>query len=566
MVTLCRELLTSNLSAREDFPIAAFISLANASDAEVMRGRNEFPDEVIECLRGAVKVCPPGPNKVLVLPLKLVEQLRGRFVITHSLDDYQEATALLEKILDPRQPGGRPDSICGPASALAAQLAAARATFFFGNPEYAEVAISRLRATLSSSISEGVRVQFTEALSMHARVRFEDYSLPESLEEANSNISQLVLLSSESSQSPETSGMLTVSESVRKTYSTTAMQQKIQNLEELLSNTPPGTEGYQECLTDLGRWYESKFHRTKDTSDIKESLKYRRLSLDAAHAHDLRRTNLLISLTHILFLAFEETREITYLNESIGVQYDILKLKSAQPNHFLMTQRLVDLLLTREKMLGQREDRHEAIRLISVSVNYQSASEPSRFRLSCQWAILARGIRHPTTLNAYKTAMSLMQKSLFFAPTVSVQHARLVAMGEHCQKMPLDYAYYQINLGQFEEASEILEQGRALLWSQMRGLRTPVTQLVEDSPLAKRLVKINQELEVTTKSVTPSGRPEIEDDGAQDVSDPFGRLVIKWKKLVEERDALISQIQSQPGSEGFMRAPSFTTLRSAASH
>jgi hypothetical protein len=85
--------------------------------------------------------------------------------------------------------------------------------------------------------------------------------------------------------------------------------------------------------------------------------------------------------------------------------------------------------------------------------------------------------------------MSLMQKSLSFAPTVSVQHTRLVAMGEDCQTMPLDYASYQINLGQFEEAVETLEQGRALLWSEMRGLRTPVAQLVEDSPLAKRLAR-----------------------------------------------------------------------------
>ena len=137
-------------------------------------------------------------------------------------------------------------------------------------------------------------------------------------------------------------------------------------------------------------------------------------------------------------------------------------------------------------------------------------------------------------------------------------------MGEDCQTMPLDYASYQINLGQFEEAVETLEQGRVLIWSEMRGLRTPVA--IEDSPIAKRFFEINQELEVMTMSVTPSGRPEIEDDVAQDGSDPFGWLVIKQKKLLEGRDALIPQIQSQPGLEGFLRAPSFTTLRSAASH
>jgi hypothetical protein len=140
--------------------------------------------------------------------------------------------------------------------------------------------------------------------------------------------------------------------------------------------------------------------------------------------------------------------------------------------------------------------------------------------------------------------------------------------GKHCQTMPLDYASYQIHLGQFEEAVETLEQGRALLWSEMRGLRTPVFQLIgEDSPLAKKFAEINQELETLTVAATPSGRPGVEDGAHQrkDGTDPFGRLVIKQKKLVEERDVLISKIQSRPGLEGFLRAPSFDTLRSAAS-
>jgi CHAT domain-containing protein/tetratricopeptide (TPR) repeat protein len=569
MVALCRELLNSNLLG--DFPFAAFLSLAKAVYAEYRRGRPiELLDEVIECLRDAVKVCPLGSdNASSRLRLSVAGQLRIRFmtaVAAPSLDDYEEAMALLEKILDSNQPGWCPDSIWEEASLLATELAVARDTFFRGNPEYSSVAISRLRAILSASFidDEELRFEFTEALSMRVRDRFDHYSLSESLEEANSNFSQLVGHST--SLILEKSGMLrSERRGLRDTYSTAALHQKIQNLEELLSNTPPGTERHKECLSVLADWYETKFHRTKDISDIQNSIKYRRMSLDATLAGDPWRITSLIALINILLLGFEETREISYLNESIAIRYDILKLKSA--DHFRITQGLVASLCVRGKRLGQIEDLHEAIRLISMTINDQNAlaPEPDRFRLSCQWAILARNTLHPTTLTAYNTAMSLMQKSLSFVPTVSVQHTRLVAMGEHCQTMPLDYASYQITFGQFEAAVETLEEGRALLWSQMRGLRTSVAQLVQDSPLVQRLAEINQELEVMTKSVTPSGRPEIEDGVAQDGSDPFGRLVIKWKKLIEERDALISQIQSQPGLEGFLRAPSFTTLRSAAS-
>ena len=564
MVVLCRELLTSDFSA--NFPSDAFLSLNLATYAEFNRGLPiESLDEVIECLRGAVKGCPPNTYRVFIA---LAEQLYFRFTVTHSLGDYEEAMALLENILDPNRPGEFPDSIRPIVSILAAKLAFIRCVYF-PNPEYSEVAISHLRTELSSPyLLEATRIQFSEALSVLVKGRFRNFSLSESLEEADSNNSQILSLLS--SETWEISKMFVpVIEDVRKAYSTTALQQKIRHLEDLLSNTPPRTTNYTEYLTQLANVYKSMFYHTNDTSDIDKSIKYARLSFDATHANDDRsRIELLGSLHDILFLAFEKLGKITYLDESITVGYDILKFGNHKDKHFAVVQKLAPSLRHREKLCGRIEDCHEAIRLISLVINDPYARELERFRLSCGWAFLARSIHHSTTLTAYKCAMSLMQRSLSFAPTVSVQHAYLVAMGEDCQTMPLGYASYQINLGQFEEAVETLEQGRALIWSGMRGLRAPVCQLIEeDSPLAKRFTETNQEIETLTVSVTPSGRPEIEDSVHQhkDGMDPFGRLVIKRRKLIEERDSLISQIQSQPGLEGFLGAPPFDTLRSAAS-
>jgi CHAT domain-containing protein len=562
MVVLCRELLTSKST---DFPIGVFKSLDQAVDAEFNRGRPiQLLDEVIECLRDAVEVCPRGYHDILYA---LANQLYIRSTVTHSNVDYAEATALLERILDPNKPGECPESIRVRASSLAAVLAHIRSTVF-ENPEYSEVAISRLRTLLSSpSMDERGRLEITESLAIQSRLRFAQYRLAESLEEENSYTSQAVDLWS--SPSLEKSGKLfSASEDIRETYSVTAIQQIIQNHEELLSITPPGTERHRECLSILAEWYQSKFNRTNEISDIEESIKYSRLSLDATHSSDSWRHTPLASLRNVLFLAFKKTGKISYLDESMTLGYDILKLKNSQSDHFHVARMLVQSLLTREKLLGRREDLHEAVRLISMVIDNQYTREPDRFQLSCQWAFLARYINHPTTLTAYKSAMSLMQKSLSFSPTVSVQHTHLVTMGVLCQTMPLDYASYQIHLGQFEEAIETLEQGRALLWSEMRGLRTPMAQLIEgDSLSAKRFAEINQELEALTISITPSGRPEMEDGVIQgrDGMDPFGRLVVKRRKVVEERDALISQIQGRPGLEGILSTPSFATLRSAAS-
>ncbi|KAH9055374.1 CHAT domain-containing protein [Lactarius vividus] len=562
MVVLCRELLTTTSST--DDLVATFSLLDAATGAQFSRGWTlSSIDENIECLRDAVKMCSPDSYQVLFV---LARTLYIRFTQTHLIDDYEEATALLERILDTNKPSRCPDSIRDQASSLVVHLELFRLTTF-KNPLHSEVAIPRLRTLLSSSsIDEGLRLEITSILAGQARQRSIQYSLAESLEEANSYSSQLVNISS--SQNLELlKGRFYELSDFRNSDSVTAMAEEIQRLEELRANTPPGTDRHRECLRDLATCYSSKFSRTNDVSDIEESIKYSRLLLDATHSSDWRISRLYL-LHDDLVRAFKRTDKISYLDESITVAYDILESKGARPVHFYATRKLASSLLSREHLLGGIEHTLEVIRLISMVIDDQYAQEPDRFHLSCQWVILARNINHPITLTAYKSAMLLLEKSLSFAPTVSVQHARLVAMGEFCQTMPLDYASFQIELGHFEEAVETLEQGRALLWSEMRGLRTPMAQLIEaDAPLAKRFAEINQQLEALIISVTPSGRPEMEGDVARggDGTDPFGRLVVERQKLIKERDALISQIRGRPGLEGFLETPSFTTLRSAAS-
>ena len=164
--------------------------------------------------------------------------------------------------------------------------------------------------------------------------------------------------------------------------------------------------------------------------------------------------------------------------------------------------------------------------------------------------------------------MSLMQDIILFAPTLQLQHATLAKTSDVFHSMPLDYASFQVNLGQLEDAIETLERGRALLWSEMRDLRTSVDRLIEaDLQLAHRFAEINRELEELTKSIPPSHNLSIDDGGSEDLRavDPFGRLLLKQQSLLKKRDKLISQITVLPGFDSFHTSPSFDTLRSAAS-
>jgi hypothetical protein len=404
MVVLCRELPTSNLLA--DFSDEIFPVLNRAIDAEYNRGHYHVESQAtfIEYLRDAVKMRPSDSHPILYA---LAKALHTRFRECHSNGDYEEAMALLDRIMDPS--GGCPDSIRDKASALAAHLALDRSTIF-KNPEYSGVTISRLRALFASSsscVDEIIRVELANLLALEASDRFRQYNLPESLEEAKFYMSQVNELSpSEGLQEP-------IWDPDLQSCSIAEMTENIQRLEELLSNTPSGTYRYNECLNHLADWYRERSYGTDDRSDLEESIRYCQLELEAAHPND--RGNPLISLQDVLFHAFEKTNRISYLEESIKTGYDILELKSKGDMHFKVVRRLVTSLLSREQLLNswsRVNSRHEAIRLISTVIDDQYAREPDRFLLSCHWAVFARSIGHHTTLAAYKTAMSFADEAL----------------------------------------------------------------------------------------------------------------------------------------------------------
>jgi len=160
-----------------------------------------------------------------------------------------------------------------------------------------------------------------------------------------------------------------------------------------------------------------------------------------------------------------------------------------------------------------------------------------------------------------------MQDSLAFAPTLDIQHFRLVAIRDCVEILPLAYASYQINIGQLKKAIETLEQGRGLLWSEIRGLRTSVDRLhVINSPLAEKFTALNRELEVLTMSVSPGVWMNNGGVNGDEEIGPFGHIAMKKRKLEDERNGLLAQIRSFPGSENFLMPPSFDTLRSAATN
>ena len=521
MTTLCRELLT--LGDSESLLIDAVKLLTGAIAKTAVPFGQRLPDGAIEFLREA-RIRLPDLRQVRYV---LAFSLHIHFFETRSLDDYEEAMSILDEMIA--------DSNEKVELANCLELAGwlARRRFIFDSkPEHLAEAIFRVRTFLNAISSEHPQRHSTmEDLADLEKRRFEEFGVISDRQEDSAE----VVDDSHLAASPQ------VAES---------------NLVEFPLPMPdkrhPGP--HIKTLTSL--------LRITDPRNIEKAVEYCRVCLTSSHP---RLPFTVITLGRLLNHLFELTGNIGYLDESITVHRDLIKMPGVPLTLHAIAQLLIDCLFSRLSLFRDKRDSDEIVELFAVAATDTSTDVPLRFRTSCEWTQAARPLGHPSTLTAYETAISLMQESLSFAPTLEIQHFRLVTMREQYEKLPLDYASYLVQIGQIMQAIETLERGRALLWSEMRGFRTSIDQLqAVNLPLAEKFAAINRDLEALTISGSPVVWMEDDPVGGHEAMDPLGRLVVQQRKFVEERGRIISQIRAQPGFASFLVPPSFDTLRSAA--
>ena len=519
MATLCHELLRSEVE--ESLLIRPVKLFASAICGTSVLYGQPCLDGAIECLREARIRLPNLEN----VRFALAYSLFGRFNWARINDDYEEAMSILDELI------ADPNVDLELAMRLAGTLAQTR----FNRdpkPEHLAVAIFRTQTNLNAMTSDDpYRRSLVKSLADLEKIRFEEFGVRSGLHEYSAE----VVVDSHLAASPQMA--------------------KSKLVEFPLSM--PDESNLRPHLLALN----STFGIT-DLTNVKKAIEYCQLCLGSPHSH-LSFT--LLVLGHLLYRVFDLTENINYLNEAITVYRDLTKMPGSLVNLHTITRQLIICLDSRFKLFKDRRDRDEIMYLFAVAVADTSTEVPRRFRTSCEWTQIARSSMHPSTLTAYQTAISLMQESLSFAPTLEIQHFRLVAMRDQYEKLPLDYASYMVRIGQLNQAIEALERGRGLLWSEMRGLRTSIDQLrAVNLPLAEKFAGVNRDLEAVTISGSPIVWKEDGQVGGREGMDPIGRLVVKQRKLVEERDRLISQIRAQPGFNSFLIPPSFDTLCSAA--
>ncbi|KAI9510785.1 CHAT domain-containing protein [Russula earlei] len=531
MAILCQELIKSDISKAS--LTVAITALVNASYIHLSTPvrRSELSNKVIECLQDANR-CLPDLQPVSVM---LAQSLYNRFEITLSNDDYEEGTTILEKIIAFPDPKDRTSQ--SQALRLIALFTAVQSNKC-GKTEYVEKEICRFRDLLAgASLEDPARPVIDEVLTFLKGQRRDDFGVKHDLRDAHPTA-----IDSELSSFPPLPPFRDLIASLSQPSShESSIVTDLQHLSALLSSN---------YITEM--------------ADIEDAIEYYRLLRASFYSSNPFATLAGKSLGKVLRQAFLCTNKIDYLDQSITAYQDILATLAESFDQYAVVLSLIESLYTRYTLIHSEEDLDEIMRLHLVTVNNRRVKAPNRFEVACRWAMLARQFGHSSIPTAYGCAISLMQDALTFAPTLDLQHFRLVALRFDYEVLPLDYASHLVHTNQLDEAIETLEHGRALLWSEMRGLRTSIDRLrAADSDLADKFAAINGDLETLTLTISSNTDHDAGDGGLEDM-DRIGLLLLRQRELLDEREWLISKVRSLQGFASFLKAPSIGILRQAA--
>ena len=531
MSVLCRGLLSSDALVQD--LDAAFDGFAETIIDHVTDAFDPLSQHVVECLCEANTRLPGSHVISMALSLSFVL----RFLATKSNDDYECAMGHLDKSIASHSPEGSPRAWLVLFLDLAANLAFSRCTYY-RSPEHLVEAISRTRALLGFvSAEDPKRDEIIHRLASLVRKRaieFGDTDIPEGQRD------DLVVgdLPSFSQLASSLVGSNTV--------------------------TPPSMTG-KACLQHFRAFLSA--YRITDKAEIDKAVQYCRLLLPSLQRSPNQLSDMLLlkSAGRLFHHAFEVTNEPEYLNESIDIFQSILEVRRAQWTHTDAIFGLMLCLSTRHRLSNNTNDLDQMIQLFPVISNCTYAKAHERFAAIAFLAWHSRAFQHPFAPTLYNGAISLMNDTLVFAPTLEIQHYRLIQLGTLYERLPLDYASYQIRQGHLKEAIETLEQARGLIWSQMRGFRTSIDLLwAVNSHLAEEFASVNQELEALTTSSSSNVLMDSVDFVVDEENGSFDRVLAEQRKLLDERNALIVQIRALPGFENFLMASPFDTLQSAA--
>ncbi|KAG2071283.1 hypothetical protein BDR04DRAFT_520543, partial [Suillus decipiens] len=311
---------------------------------------------------------------------------------------------------------------------------------------------------------------------------------------------------------------------------------------------PPSHSYRSMSLNNLAESLRVRFEQRGMMSDLDESIELHRDALFLRPAGHSDRSTSLNNLAASLQVRFQQRGTMSDVDEAIELYREALLL--FLPGHSDRSTSLNNLAIgfqDRYKQRGVSSDLDEAFQLFSqLSL---SANTASRTYLSAvkSWVVSAEHLNHPSALLAYKTALKSLDQRVALLSSSS-HHFDVIR--EAVSSLATDAFSCSVRHGALTTAVELLEQGRAVFWTQLARFSTSLDELSVSGDTGAALAEDFKRL---------SFRLRNSFDQSEDQSPHIRQLTMQW-------DDVIKRIRMLPDFSRFLLPPLFSYLRKAADH
>jgi tetratricopeptide (TPR) repeat protein len=500
-------------------------------------------DEAIAATRGALATAAlqpraPSPGRDDLsrarLSNDLAQALWGRFEIQGEAADLAEAIDLLQIALSVT-PEGHPDR-AQYQSNLALMLR--KQAEHTGSATDVDSAIATGRAAVRGNAPPPAALVNLSAALRERYQRLGDLAdLDESIELARRGIAAT------DDEAHRVVAQSNLADALRgrflRTFDRTDLDEAARLMATAVAATPAGHPREGVYLANLGGVLQLRFERFHDEADLREAIRATRAALAVTPPghplHSRYQGNLSLQLQD----RFEFGGDRSDLDAAVETAETAVSTTAAE--HPEQAARLLNLgmaLILRHRICRAPADDQAACRALRQAAGTTTAPATTRLRAARLWAETAASAqRWAEALEAYEAAVNLLAVVAWRGIGRSSREQMLHEMSG----LGSDGAACAVAAGKPRRAVELVEQGRAVLWSQLLEVRTDPAALRDAAPeLAAQMQKARSALDTI--------------DGVQ---------VDEAMRLAREWDSLLQQARALPGFEWFGAAPEFGALTAA---
>ncbi|KDQ61807.1 hypothetical protein JAAARDRAFT_172246 [Jaapia argillacea MUCL 33604] len=530
-------------------------------------------EEAIAMLREYLNLSSIDSIDRLKVFFRLSDLFRSRCLHTGSMEDLEEAVKIRSEALSPYPHHSLPlDTITSVQHKyrICYGLATVHSDRYYheGQLVHLEDSISYFRLCLGLLLGDdNKRSQVLTNLSRVLRSRFHHSGQTGDLDEIVRYAREALNLHpvGHSRRSSSLNGLASALEEYQSYNGTSSSIDEVIELRlESLNLIPPHDTRRGNILNRLGRTFQTRYHSSRGMHDLDSAIDYHNKALSFFNNQNSSRAGVLTNIALALRHRYQGSANEDDLK--MGIQR-LREARACLPEghrHTAWVFRELAVMLLTGKEPSPAHNSEEAFTLLADAAHHKAASSCRQLKAAREWISHAVRHHHHSALDAYTCALALLHKCLATRPDVTAQQEFLGAKGK---SLACDAAAFAIKEGKVEMALEMLEHGRTILWSKLRGYRESLHALGDADPsLCTHFEDVSAKLENIAMVIdSDSDSPSLEQGDVH--VDPSTTLDTRMRDhwlLSEEWDDVVDKIRKLHGFEDFLKAVPYATLRQVA--